>query len=118
MPNYGYNCATCGREIVVFRPLTLDVKKKLRRLCDTCLVRRTFERSYNYSGFAFGLLNEKLRGGSAAVKGWGTHNLDYGKSKSDLVNRRAIEHTSEQLGYDITVDKARDRAKPLPKGQV
>lgn len=88
-----YSCDSCETEIVrdISMNAPVEQQRALIEFCERCCSEQRFGRVYLPIAVSFGMLTKRYTGQQAAVSGWGTHNLDYGKSGSDLVTGRAQE---------------------------
>lgn len=93
-----YECGICdsyyAEEVPMIDPANLSVV----RLCIVCKKVTTFQRIFSPTYMTFGLYTKKYTGQECAVKGWGTHGLDYSNPKSDLISGRATEAAMNNPG--------------------
>src|SRR5690348_5580698 len=87
-----FECGGCETIVEVkFNSVHDKVPQTITDVCDNCdgyqLYRRVFEAPYH----TFGMLSQKYSGQLAAVKGYGSHQLDY--NVGDLARRRAVDAT-------------------------
>lgn len=93
-----YECDKCGARVSEDVPMSDPARFKMIRGCTKCRQPQVFQRVFDPTYGTFGMYTRRYTGQGAAVKGWGTHNLDYGKYGSDLVAGRASEIATEQNG--------------------
>lgn len=87
-----YECSKCGHVMENIRESAKQRPEKIMVAnCLPCGKSRKFDFIPAAPYTTFGMLTAKYTGQKAAVSGWGTHNLDYGKGGSDLVAGRARE---------------------------
>lgn len=92
MANRTYGCGKCDWVLEVNVPVSDPCPQKITRKCQECNRRRVFHRVILRAPYVgFGMTPWKYSGQAAAVKGWGTHALDYPKEGSDLIRGRAME---------------------------
>jgi hypothetical protein len=89
-----YACPECDGRVEVTQNSVHDkVEPELQLYCVRCLDNRTFERVFEAPLTTFGMMSKQYSGQLAAVKGYGSYQLDY--SNSDLARRRAVDATME-----------------------
>lgn len=89
-----YACATCDHRHEIIKHSVHDkVEPFFYVWCEVCNVEQRFERVFEAPLTTFGMLSKQYSGQLAAVKGYGSHQLDY--SDSDLARRRAVDATME-----------------------
>lgn len=86
-----YECEGCAFIHTEIRSMSDPSVLSMIRQCEQCGNDTKFELLFEAPYITAGMLTKKYTGQTAAVQGWGTYNLDYGKSKSDLVAGRARE---------------------------
>lgn len=98
-----YQCESCQQiqEFDVPVHLPRIEQEKITRKCSGCNRRRKFALIYAATYLTAGMLTKKYTGQSAATKGWGTYDLDYGKAGSDLVAGRAREVAELINGHSL-----------------
>lgn len=93
-----FMCSRCNDEIFVDISVKESTPETIERICEEC-GNSLFESIATAPYFTFGLHARRANGQNvSAVKGWGTHVLDYGKKGSDLVKGRANEIAVEMGG--------------------
>lgn len=88
-----FSCVECSTNVVLDVPMTAPKEEQESQLswCPECEKIQHLHRVWVPTAFTFGLLTKRYTGQQAAVSGWGTHSLDYGKAGSDLTTGRAQE---------------------------
>jgi hypothetical protein len=100
-----YTCTECGDEQFPHVEGGANTPNTLKLGCDRCGTAKTFSKTAGMPYTTFGMLTHQYTGQAAAVRGWGTHNLDYGKKGSDLIDGRAIEATQRFNNREIKTKK-------------
>ena len=89
-----YQCTVCKDNIEVrFNSVHDAVSQTYQTNCSVCEETQKFVRLFEAPYHTFGMLSQRYSGQIAAVKGYGTHQLDY--DVGDLARRRAVDATQE-----------------------
>jgi hypothetical protein len=89
-----FACNTCNSQIeILYNSVNDIVPNTIELKCSVCFKKRTFEKVFTAPYHTFGMLTKQYTGQAAAVKGHGSHQLDY--DVGDLAKKRAIDATME-----------------------
>lgn len=93
-----FECRVCETHIELEMAMSAPAIFSKDLLCGNCHKMTTFDVIFSPTYITAGMYTKRYTGQTAAVKGWGTHNLDYGKAGSDLLAGRATEAAKANPG--------------------
>lgn len=89
-----FACSACDSRIEVsYNSVHDKVPATLRKKCIQCQKKTLFEKIFTAPYHTFGMMTKQYTGQLAAVKGHGSHQLDY--DVGDLAKKRTIDATME-----------------------